>query len=314
MTSSGLSRATPRKTPTAPTPTQASPGSSAPKIPSAIAAAPRPVSTTPATVRLWRSLVVWGTTPSRSPETGATLVARRAGISAASTVIPVPRIRPTITVRGSTTVPVFGRSMPSAENRLPITFANPIPSATPMIAAPSPITKASRTTLARIWRREAPSVRNIANSRVRWATVIEKVLKIRNAATNRATPAKISSAVFRKPVKLLMSSRWDSTFWAPVLTSRSSGSAAFRFAARCSGVTPGAAATEIWSSSPSLPVSSCACGRVRTAIVAPPNESTSPRVAIPLSVYWRVAARPAIVTWSPTSKPSSSADALSTTT
>ena len=82
-------------------------------------------------------------------------------------------------------------------------------------------------------------MRSIANSRVRWATVIEKVLKIRNAATNRATPAKISSAVFRKPMNSPMSSRWDWTFWAPVSTSRSSGSAAFRFAARCSGVTPG---------------------------------------------------------------------------
>ena len=61
------------------------------------------------------------------------------------------------------------------------------------------MTQASSTTEHRIWRREAPSVRSIANSRVRWATVIENVLKIRNAATNRATPAKTSSAVFRKP-------------------------------------------------------------------------------------------------------------------
>ena len=48
-------------------------------------------------------------------------------------------------------------------------------------------------------------------------------------------------------------------------------------------------------------------------IVAPPNESTSPSVAIPLSVYSLVAALPAISTWSPTPKPSSSAEALSIT-
>ena len=35
----------------------------------------------------------------------------------------------------------------------------------------------------RIWRREAPSVRSIPNSVTRWATVIEKVLKIRKAPT-----------------------------------------------------------------------------------------------------------------------------------
>ena len=40
--------------------------------------------------------------------------------------------------------------------------------------------------------REAPSVRSVANSRVRWATVIERVLKITNAPTNSAMPPKPS--------------------------------------------------------------------------------------------------------------------------
>ena len=53
---------------------------------------------------------------------------------------------------------------------------------------------------ARIWRRDAPSVRSIPNSRVRWATVIENVLKIRNAPTNSATPANTSSAIRRNEV------------------------------------------------------------------------------------------------------------------
>ncbi len=313
VTRIGLSSATPRKTATAPTPTQASPGLRAPEIPSAIAAAPSSPRTAPAAVRRRRSPVVGGTTPSRSPVTGDTRVARSAGARAETTAITTPRTRPMMIVRGSITVPVEGRSMPSAANRLLITFAKPIPSATPTAAAPRPIAAASRMTLARIWRREAPRVRSIANSRVRWATVIENVLKIRKAPTNSATPAKISSAVLMKPVNSPMSSRWDWMFCSPVSTSRS-GSAACSEAASRSGETPSSAATEIWSNSPSLPVSRWASGRVSTAIVAPPNESTSPSVAIPLRVYSSVAARPAIVTLSPTAKPSSSADALSITT
>ena len=41
-------------------------------------------------------------------------------------------------------------------------------------------------------RRDAPTVRSVANSRVRWATVIDSVLKITNAPTNRAMPANVS--------------------------------------------------------------------------------------------------------------------------
>ena len=40
--------------------------------------------------------------------------------------------------------------------------------------------------------REAPSVRKVANSRVRCATVIESVLKITNAPTNSAMAPKPS--------------------------------------------------------------------------------------------------------------------------
>ena len=36
------------------------------------------------------------------------------------------------------------------------------------------------------WRRVAPSVRSSASSRVRWATVIENVLKMMNAPTSTA--------------------------------------------------------------------------------------------------------------------------------
>ena len=62
-------------------------------------------------------------------------------------------------------------------------------------------------------------MRSIPNSRVRWATVIAKVLKIRKAPTKTVIPAKISSAVVRKPKPSLMS--WASSLatCSPVLTS-----------------------------------------------------------------------------------------------
>ena len=42
-------------------------------------------------------------------------------------------------------------------------------------------------------------VRSIPNSRTRWATVIENVLKITKAPTTRATPANTNRAMERKP-------------------------------------------------------------------------------------------------------------------
>ena len=59
-----------------------------------------------------------------------------------------------------------------------------------MSDASSPMTSDSRMTEPRTCRREAPIVRSVANSRVRWATVIEKVLKMTNAPTKSAMPAK----------------------------------------------------------------------------------------------------------------------------
>ena len=41
---------------------------------------------------------------------------------------------------------------------------------------------------------DAPIVRSVANSRIRWAIVIPKVLAITNAPTKTAMPAKASSA------------------------------------------------------------------------------------------------------------------------
>ncbi len=241
-------------------------------------------------------------------------MARRAGTSAANTVRSVPSSSETITVRVASTVPELGRSTSSALNSASIAGAKAIPASSPSTEAKIPITSASRTTEATICRRLAPTVRSIANSRVRCATVIEKVLKIRNEATKSATPAKIRSAVFRKPMNSPTSSRWESTFSSPVSACTEGGRDSERPAASCSGVTPSSAATLIWSSSPCLPVIRWASGRVITATLAPPNESTSPSVAIPTRVYWRAAALPATSIRSPISKPSASAVCLSITT
>ena len=64
----------------------------------------------------------------------------------------------------------------------------PRPSTSPITEASRPITRPSSTTERMTCLREAPSVRSVANSRVRWATVIDRVLKITNAPTSSAMP------------------------------------------------------------------------------------------------------------------------------
>ena len=57
------------------------------------------------------------------------------------------------------------------------------------------MTSASISTALMIWRREAPIVRRVANSRVRCAMVIESEFAITNAPTKSAMPPNAS----RKP-------------------------------------------------------------------------------------------------------------------
>ena len=49
-----------------------------------------------------------------------------------------------------------------------------------------------------IWARLAPRARVSASSRIRWATMMEKVLRIRKIPTNRATAAKPSRMLLKK--------------------------------------------------------------------------------------------------------------------
>jgi hypothetical protein len=63
----------------------------------------------------------------------------------------------------------------------------PKPAARPISEASTPIVSASTSTEPSTWRRAAPTIRSSPNSRERWATVIESVLKIVNAPTRIAT-------------------------------------------------------------------------------------------------------------------------------
>ncbi len=112
------------------------------------------------------------------------------------------------------------------------------PASMPSTAPTTPTASASPVTSSRTWRRLAPSARSSANSRWRWATVIENVLKIRNAPTKVAIPAKISSIVGRNAIASLMSCACWSPWAAPVRTVPASPIAAWIRSASCVSETP----------------------------------------------------------------------------
>ena len=163
-----------------------------------------------------------------------------------------------------------------------------------------PSSSASLNTVASTWREEAPSVRSIPNSRVRWATVIENVLKIRNAPTNTEIPAKTSRNVVRKPKPSLMSADCWAASSAPVFASASCGRTALIRVESSSGETPLDASTSMLSSSPTFPVIRCASGRVKSAKLAPPRGIPEPNRPIPDSVYSLAPRAPLIVIFWPT--------------
>ena len=84
----------------------------------------------------------------------------------------------------------------------------------PAAEATSPTTTASASTEAMRWERLAPSARSRPSSRVRWATRIEKVLKMMKAPTSRATAAKSIRAVVRKPRALVHDSAASLAAWS----------------------------------------------------------------------------------------------------
>ena len=117
----------------------------------------------------------------------------------------MPTTRATITVRPCRSSPLFGSVKPSDSNSWNSPLASARPRNSPITDASTPITTDSISTDRRICRREAPIVRSVANSRVRWAIVIESEFAITNEPTKSAMPPKASRKVCRKLVKLFVS-------------------------------------------------------------------------------------------------------------
>ena len=112
----------------------------------------------------------------------------------------MPTSSETTIVRVSSRSPWFGSVKPTASKSLKRPFASARPETRPTIDASVPTTSASITIERSTCRREAPSVRIVANSRVRCAIVIESEFAITKLPTKSAMPAKAS----RKPRRKVM--------------------------------------------------------------------------------------------------------------
>jgi hypothetical protein len=128
--------------------------------------------------------------PSRTAAIGGTFVARTAGASPATRVTKMPMNSETTIVRVARIRPVVGKSLLNALKSAFSPSARPTPSTRPVMEASSPIVSDSIVIEPSSWRREAPIVRSVASSRMRCATVIDSVLKMTNAPTKSAIPAK----------------------------------------------------------------------------------------------------------------------------
>ena len=119
---------------------------------------------------------------------------------------------------------VLGRSIPNADSNACRPRAITTPAASPITEANTPTSAASVRTDARTWPRLAPSARRSASSRVRWAVMIENVLKMMNAPTNSAMNAKTRRAVLKNPSPSLSASVFSSATALAVTASTPSGS------------------------------------------------------------------------------------------
>ena len=145
-----------------------------------------------------------------------------------------------------------------------------------------PSTSASTTIEPSTCRREAPSVRSVASSRVRCAIVIESELAITNAPTKSAITPKASRKSGGSEMNSFVSfaSSVACAVAGPHLRARRAGSPGSRRRA-APARRPACAATRIWSSLPSLSKSRCAVGRSKPASVAPPIGRTEPNLTSP---------------------------------
>ncbi len=119
---------------------------------------------------------VLSTAVSRRAAMGAVREAFNAGARPDTTVTNSPMSPAANTPVASMASPPAGKENPKASNSPLSRPAISSPPPAPSSEATSPTTAVSASTDPRIWRRLAPSARSRADSRARWATMIEKVL------------------------------------------------------------------------------------------------------------------------------------------
>ncbi len=202
-------------------------------------------------------------------------------------------------MRVSNSSPVFGSVKPTASNSANRPDASSRPRNSPITDATIPTTSASTKIENMTWRREAPSVRSVANSRVRCAIVIESEFAITNEPTNSAIPPNASRKPWRKVMNSFVSAASSCACASPVRACASGGRIGSISESSCWSETPGFAATAISSRRPSFSKSRCAVGRSKPASVAPPIERSEPNSTIP--EIRRRSTGPS--TWTPISSP-----------
>ena len=239
---------------------------------------------------------------SASAATGGMRTARRAGLMADTRVTPTPTTRAAITVRDWKTSGPVGRVTPNPLRSASRPTAARTPSPRPTSEATTPRMVASRSTERNTWRRLAPTILNSASSRVRWPTMIEKVLKMVNPPTNREMNANTSRAVEKNDRAWLMSLVCSLATVCPVTTSTPAGSTVAISCCRAGLSVPGLAATSMALKRPTRPNSCWAVGRSNAARVAPARLSAVPNRTMPVRVKVRGGPSSRTRTCSPTAK------------
>ena len=189
---------TPRKsrsTPPPPSTMRPRPPPTWTNMPTRNAISPMIAMVTPAVRR--RVRIAWNPIWGCIAATGGIFAARRAGMRTDNIVTPIPTIVATITVRGSSTVPVGGNPAPMALNSAMIRRATAMPPKMPIAVPITPIPSASVAIRRLTWVAFAPIARSSASSRSRCPIVIWKTLLMMNAATKAVTKAKMSSPVWK---------------------------------------------------------------------------------------------------------------------
>ena len=246
--------------------------------------------------------------------TGGMRTARRAGLTAATTVTPTPTRSETTTVRVSKTGDPAGRLTPNPRSSASIPKAASTPRPMPTAEDTSPTIAASPRTERKTWRRLAPTMRRSASSRVRWPTMIEKVLKMVKAPTNSEMKANTNSAVEKKPSALSTALACSLATVCPDTTSTPCGRTRAIPRWTDAAFAPGASTTSMVSKRPTSPRTAWAVGTSKAATVAPARFLTVPKRAMPVMVKVLGAPVRRIRTRSPTLKPYLSAVPSSITT